>query len=92
MQSIKVNPAVAEHNVTIEICPDPDGSPVTRQSTEETAVKVDYSGASAKRDPAEIKLVRKLDMIIMVSTDTLIGECMTPGREVITATSPSSGS
>lgn len=30
--------------------------------------KGDYSGASEKTDPAEIKLVRKLDMRIMVST------------------------
>ena len=28
----------------------------------------DYSGAVAKTDPAEIKLVRKLDLWIMVST------------------------
>lgn len=68
MHSIKDKPAVAEHTITIEICPDPNGSPVTRQSTEDTTVKVDYSGASPKTDPTEIKLVRKLDMIIMVST------------------------
>lgn len=71
MHSIEDKPAVAEHHITIEICPDPHGSPVTRQSTEEPTVKVDYSGASAKTDPAEIKLVRKLDMIIMASTDLL---------------------
>lgn len=71
MHSIKDKPAVAEHHITVEICPDPDGSPVTRQSTEGTASRVDYSGASAKTDPAEIKLVRKLDMIIMVSVKFL---------------------
>lgn len=70
MQAIKDKPDVAEHHITVEICPGPDGSPVTRKSTEETAVRVDYSGASAKTDPAEIKLVRKLDMIIMVSADS----------------------
>ena len=68
---------VAEHHVTVEICPDSDGSPITRQSTEGTTVRADYSGASAKTDPAEIKLVRKLDMIIMVSTDFL-GKEFTP--------------
>ncbi|WYZ44504.1 hypothetical protein EsH8_VII_000940 [Colletotrichum jinshuiense] len=31
------------------------------------AVAVDYSGAAAKTDPAEIKLVRKLDLWVMVS-------------------------
>lgn len=71
MLSMKDKPAVAEHHITVEICPDPDGSPVNRQSTEGTASRVDYSGASAKTDPAEIKLVRKLDMIIMVSADPL---------------------
>lgn len=68
MHSIEDKPAVAEHHITVEICPDPDGSPISRQSTEGTVARVDYSGASAKTDPAEIKLVRKLDMIIMVST------------------------
>lgn len=71
MHSIEDKPAVAEHHVTIEICPDPDGSPLSRQSTEGTVARVDYSGASAKTDPAEIKLVRKLDMIIMVSTSSV---------------------
>ncbi|KAL2285998.1 hypothetical protein FJTKL_07247 [Diaporthe vaccinii] len=65
MHSIEHKPAVAEHHITVEECPDPDGSPITRQSTEGPVVRVDYSGASAKTDPAEIKLVRKLDMIIM---------------------------
>ncbi|KAK7696827.1 hypothetical protein SLS64_014158 [Diaporthe eres] len=69
MHSIEDKPAVAEHHITVEECPDPDGSPITRQSTEGPVVRVDYSGASAKTDPAEIRLVRKLDMIIMVSTD-----------------------
>ncbi len=34
-------------------------------------VKVDYSGFTQKTDPAEIKLVRKLDCFIMVSPPTL---------------------
>ncbi|KAJ0117422.1 hypothetical protein J7T55_003836 [Diaporthe amygdali] len=65
MHSIEEKSAVAEHHVTVEIYPDPKGSPITGQSHEDTAVRVDYSGASAKTDPAEIKLVRKLDMFIM---------------------------
>jgi hypothetical protein len=32
-----------------------------------TNTAVDYSGAAAKTDPAEIKLVRKLDLWVMVS-------------------------
>lgn len=68
MHSIEEKSAVAEHHVTVEIYPDPKGSPITGQSHEDTAVRVDYSGASAKTDPAEIKLVRKLDMFIMVSS------------------------
>lgn len=88
MHSIEKKPAVAEHDITIEICPDPTDSPVTRQSTEETAVKVDYSGASPKTDPAEIKLVRKLDMIIMVSRIRLVRTCMILEHDVITSTSP----
>jgi hypothetical protein len=32
-----------------------------------TGVVGDYSGAAAKTDPAEIKLVRKLDRMIMVN-------------------------
>ena len=32
------------------------------------SLKIDYSGAHEKTDPAEIKLVRKLDLWIMVST------------------------
>jgi hypothetical protein len=31
----------------------------------------DYSGAVAKTDPAEVKLVRKLDIWIMVSKESL---------------------
>ncbi|KAG8161957.1 hypothetical protein KVR01_007722 [Diaporthe batatas] len=65
MESIKEKQTVAEHDITIQICPDPTHSPITEQSAEETVVNVDYSGAFAKIDPAEIKLVRKLDMIIM---------------------------
>jgi len=35
--------------------------------------KVDYSGFSQKTDPKEIKLVRKLDLHIMVSTQNCVG-------------------
>lgn len=49
----------------------PDKHSPTRQSLEETEaqseVSVDYAGASRKTDPAEIALVRKLDLCMMVS-------------------------
>lgn len=40
--------------------------------TEHGAEKLDYSGAHAKTSPAEIKLVRKLDLWIMVSCPILV--------------------
>lgn len=49
----------------------PDKQSLTRQSLEEaesqSQVSVDYAGASRKTDPAEIALVRKLDLCMMVS-------------------------
>ena len=39
-----------------------DGDPLGKP---EQGVKLDYSGAAKKTDPAEIKLVRKLDLWIM---------------------------
>lgn len=49
----------------------PDKQSPTRQSLEEgetqSEVSVDYAGASRKTDPAEIALVRKLDLCMMVS-------------------------
>ncbi|KAL1846011.1 hypothetical protein Daus18300_014386 [Diaporthe australafricana] len=65
MHSIEEKPAVGKHHVAVEIYPDPNGSPTSKQSPEDPAVRVDYTGASAKIDPAEIRLVRKLDMFIM---------------------------
>lgn len=46
---------------------DSDGKPA---SDEEGKLAVDYSGAHAKTDPAEIKLVKKLDKWIMVRVPT----------------------
>lgn len=49
----------------------PDKQSLTRKSLEEaesqSEVSVDYAGASRKTDPAEIALVRKLDLCMMVS-------------------------
>lgn len=49
----------------------PDKQSSTRQSLEaaevQSEVSVDYAGASRKTDPAEIALVRKLDLCMMVS-------------------------
>lgn len=49
----------------------PDKQSPTRHSLEDTEaqseVSVDYAGASRKTDPAEIALVRKLDLCMMVS-------------------------
>lgn len=56
--------------------PPPTGADATKVMTENTtdekptqlAGVVDYTGVATKSDPAEIKLVRKLDFRIMVST------------------------
>lgn len=49
----------------------PDKQSPTRPSLDEaeaqSEVSVDYAGASKKTDPAEIALVRKLDLCMMVS-------------------------
>lgn len=49
----------------------PDRQSPSRQSLEKSEVQseisVDYAGASRKTDPAEIALVRKLDLCMMVS-------------------------
>ncbi|KAI3396081.1 hypothetical protein diail_498 [Diaporthe ilicicola] len=66
MHSMEEKPVVAEDHVSAETDPaGSSGSPTTEQPHGVPEVKVDYSGASPKVDPAEIKLVRKLDMVIM---------------------------
>lgn len=49
----------------------PDKQFSSRQSLDhgeaQSEVSVDYAGASKKTDPAEIALVRKLDLCMMVS-------------------------
>lgn len=49
----------------------PDKQSPSRQSLKDgeaqSEVSVDYAGASRKTDPAEIALVRKLDLCMMVS-------------------------
>jgi hypothetical protein len=44
------------------------------ETTKGDTEKLDYSGAHAKTSPAEIKLVRKLDLWIMVSCPILVWE------------------
>lgn len=57
----------------------------TRQSQEasdvQSEVSVDYAGASRKTDPAEIALVKKLDLCMMVSFRSL--NCFTEVIELI---------
>lgn len=56
---------------TNESIPEKQSTP-TRQSQEasdvQSEVSVDYAGASRKTDPAEIALVKKLDLCMMVSS------------------------
>lgn len=49
-----------------------DGIPdESLSSKEESQIPRDYAGAQAKTDPEEIRLVRRLDYRIMVSTHRL---------------------
>lgn len=50
----------------VETAYDPEAASINEKELA-TDKKVDYSGFSQKTDPREIKLVRKLDMYIMVS-------------------------
>lgn len=43
-------------------------SSIVEEKTRETSLVGDYSGFTQKTDPKEIKLVRKLDLYIMVGT------------------------
>ena len=48
---------------------------VEEQLQTQKAYREDYSGAHAKTDTAEIKLVRKLDLFILPTLWIMVGPC-----------------